>query len=356
MKNLEPNIDKIYFMIHPCCWAMSPNGPLVQDIESHVPVSSWHTSLLWEQEVNKKQKEFISNMGPREALVIYPIGNTSAMHDLIMHAEHTVGPRCVIQKAPFPQVPDPLYKMSKPILHFLDSDEFKGRNKFWEVVPSHLRNALISEFRETCASDGYDWNPAALRVVAGNRVIAQELANEFHAKDLVVDAASVRAEAFGEGFEQCAMTWKAMVSHYLGWKHPIENNFNLSVSGAPVLFDALFKERLSLDHHIRLFLWQKSYGLPLGFFARASAQLGDPHFEMAIPLDGPELEVWGYHQLLWPANNSPLQVHNNCLHVPVLSSIRKEERDIPLYIVGCDKSFEEFSKRLADAKILERKF
>jgi hypothetical protein len=64
-------------------------------------------------------------------------------------------------------------------------------------------------------------------------MIAYDIQKAFSERGLVYDPANVECVASGEGFEECAMTWKSMVARYLGLAHPIENDYELSVSGAP---------------------------------------------------------------------------------------------------------------------------
>lgn len=175
-------------------------------------------------------------------------------------------------------------------------------------MPPRFHDELSAEFRPTGEVWGWDWNPGALRVTAGNRLYAQEIADEFEARGLEVDLESVKALAFGEGFEQCAVWWKSMVTDYLGWNNAIENRFDLSVSGASVLFDAGFKERVALERDIRLFLWEKPHGRHLGLYMRARSRLGDPHFDAHVPLDGAVLEAWGIREKLWPSGAESLNV------------------------------------------------
>ena len=179
-----------------------------------------------------------------------------------------------------------------------------------------------------------------------------EIADEFAKRGLEVDPSTVEAEAYGEGFEQCAITWKAMVADYLGWANPIENRFDLSVSGAPVLFDAEFKERLPLESDIRLFLWEKSQGRPMGVFVRARAMLADPSYTVNIPLDGLVLEAWNVRRRIWPEDNTPLAVQNGHLGVPVLSGLRKVDPDLETcYVIGCNVTYDRFRELLASAPI-----
>ena len=76
-------IDKIYFLIHPCCWSMT-DSPAPDYLETyHVRPSEWFAARNLEQETNRKQKELIQSMGPNEVLIIYPIGQSKPMLDLI---------------------------------------------------------------------------------------------------------------------------------------------------------------------------------------------------------------------------------------------------------------------------------
>ena len=129
-----------------------------------------------------------------------------------------------------------------------------------------------------------------------------------------------------------------------------ENNFHLSISGAQVLFDAHFQERLSLENDIRLFLWQKSHGVPLGLFARAQARLAERDYDAEVPLDGAVLEAWGVRERMWPGSDSALEVRDGCLVVPVFSATTKR-RDETCYLLGCNVSYDRFRDLLANATI-----
>ena len=167
----------------------------------------------------------------------------------------------------------------------------------------------------------------------------------------MVDPETVTAEAFGEGFEQCAMTWKSMVAGYLGWRHPIENNFELSVSGFPHLFDAQLKERIHLDHDIRLFLWQKWHGLPMALIARAQGRLADPRYYIDLPVDDGFIEVYSGRDMIWPADESPLSVKDGLMRVPVMTGQRQYASCDCCYVLGASYSYDEFRKLLLRAKI-----
>ena len=351
MAEQTTRIDNIYFLIHPCCWALS-DKPDPNYLKTHgVRASEWYAARNLERETNRKQKELIESMGPNEALVIYPIGKSEPMLDLIATGERELGPRCVVIESPVCEAPAQLKDMSEPIRHFLNDEEMEGRQAYWDVIPEALRPEIEQEIRDACEVLGYDWAPGALKVIQGNRVYAQEFADAFEQRGLVVDPGTVTAEAFGEGFEQCAMTWKSMVSGYLGWRNPIENNYDLSVSGFTHLFDAQFRERIHLDHDIRLFLWQKWHGLPMALLVRAQGRLADRRYYVDLPVDQGFLEVLENRKVTWPAEDSPLAAQDGILRVPVMTALRKYASCDCCYLLGASYTYDEFRDMLLGAKI-----
>ncbi len=344
-------IDNIYFLIHPCCWAMS-DKPDPDYLETYgVLKSEWYAARNLERETNRKQKELIEAIGPNEAMVIYPIGKSEPMLELIETAQRELGPRCVIVESPTCECPSQLKDMSEPIKHFLDDDEMEGRQAFWDVVPESIRPQIEQEIRDACEVIGYDWAPGALKVVQGNRIYAQEIADAFMHRGLIVDPETVTAEAFGEGFEQCAMTWKSMIPGYLGWRNPIENNFELSVSGYPFLFDVKFTERIALDNDIRLFLWEKWHGLPAALLVQMKPRLADLRYYAHLPVKDDALEVWEARKVIWPAKDSPLTADNGVLHLPVMTGSRKYSSCDTCYLLGASYSYDQFREMLISAEI-----
>ena len=345
-------IDRIYFLIHPCCWAMHTDGIPKDYLETTgQPASNWYSAVNWERAVNRQQMRFISDMKPNEALVIYPIAQSRPMLDLIEQGERCLGRRCIVQKAQVVVEPKPLHDMAEPIRHFLEDEQLDGREAFLGALPERLRDKLFDEVRATCEVSGYDWNPGGLKVISGNLLYADEIGDELAKRKLIVDPATLRAEAFGEGFEQCAMTWKSLIPEYLGWANPIENNFDLSVSGAAVLFDARLVDRIALDDTVRLFLWEKSHGLPMAMFAQAACRFRDPQLYVHVPLDGLVPEVWDVtNKKCWPADDSPLAVEDGCLKVPVMTGLRKGT-DGTYYLVGANLDREQFRELLLRARI-----
>jgi len=351
-------IDKIYFLIHPTCWEHQVHAHTDEQFRAYLEdyiknggnASNWFTALNWERAVNKKQMQLISRFKPNEAMIIYPIGDSPPMLGLIEHAEECLGKRCVVLKRSGFVEPKVLHDMDEPIRHFLEDEQMEGRDEFMAAFPDRWRDDAIAEIRQMCQISGYDWNPGALKVVLGNRTWADEIAEEFAERNLTYDPQTVEAEAFGEGFEQCAMTWKALIPGYLGWTNPIENDFNLSVSGGQFLFDAELKDRSDLGDGIRLFIWERSHGIPVALYQQPAPQFAARQLHAYVPLDGVFLEAWSLSKKAWPADDSPLETVDGCLKVPVFRALRQGNED-SYYLLGANMTWETFRDLLSAATI-----
>ena len=346
-------IERIVFLFHPACWAMT-DAPDPDYLETYgVRRSWWYAARNQERRVVARQKAFISAMRPTELLYMHPIGTSDVMRDLERHSVAALGDRCLVERGGVITEPAGLAGVSEPIRHVLHDATHAGCAAYWERIPADLHAPIRAEVEATCARDGYGWGTGALKVIANNYLYARFLASEMEARGLTYDPHTVTAVAFGEGFEQCAMTWKSMIPDILGWRHPVENVYELSVSGAPVLWGARFVERVALDHDVRLFLWELPNELQLGFFARARCRLGDPHYAAHIDAGGEVLEVRDIRDRVLVANeDGPLTERAGRLAVPVLSGIRKYP-ETTCYVVGCSTRYARFRDLLAGAEMRE---
>ena len=166
-----------------------------------------------------------------------------------------------------------------------------------QLLPDAVKIELLDELLEAVRHNSDTWNAQALEVIFYNRMIALEIEREFRKRRLQVDPQRVAALAFGEGFEQCATTWKAMVGTYLGWSRPIEIDYNLSVSGMPLLRGAPWgkrcflweagsaPERVAVGEEVRLFLWELKDGRPMAWFVRTRGSLAQAQLFVSLPFD-----------------------------------------------------------------------
>jgi len=354
--NRPLRIEKFYFMFHPVCWAQAMQGDQVPPLPDGATKEDFLETLALERTINQRQKDFMSGMRPNEALILFPIGESPAMRDLEEHATRVLGRRCVFVRETHPDPPAAWAELSNPIQEFLENSELEGRAEYLKDVPSKIRSELESEIREAVQARGSNWRIGVLEVLYTSRLYAEHLKRQFEEHGLVFNPNTVSSEAFGEGFEQCAVTWKAMLTEYLGFRSPAKNIFDLSVSGARFLRKAGCVERVLLRHDIQLFLWKHEDGRCVGLFMRSRCRLKDPQYYAFVRLADVRLEVWSetaYGTKRWPIQNSCIEEKDGHLRIPVLNGIRRDSTDGSFYIIAEKISFEEFRNMLTSCNIVE---
>lgn len=345
-------INKIFWCIHPYCWSMYSDVPNGRDPEL------WNAILAWELRVHDLHLDFVSKMKPDEALIIYPIGASEPMCKLIEYSQQTLEERFILVDWQCASV-EFLANVSDPIRRFLSDEKLPGKQEFihnmltdfgHRKLPVGLAEELETEIREACETIGYDWDYQALKVIYYNRVLALDIEEKFHQRGLVYNPQTVACLAFGEGLEQCAMTWKSMLPHYMGLANPIENDPKLSVSGAAYLINARFRERVAFDDDVRLLLWDGENEQTIALFYRTATRLKHPQLYAHIPLEGLNLEVWVMNEKFWAAEAHAV-LPGGHLYVPVYTAIRTSEVNSYFYLIASGVSFEDFRYRLVNAEI-----
>jgi len=357
---LQPlTIQKFYFMFHPVCWRSFGATP-----PPKADKKLWAACYHQEVKVNEKQKQFINALKPDAVLVIFPIGRSGAMRELEDHATQALGRRCIIVRRDAWAPPAAWGMLPKPFDEFLNNGQLKGKVEFLSRVPDAIRKEMEAELRAAWEKNQRpNWNIAVLKVAYFSRMCAFDIVKELQARNLQYDPAMVRSEAFGEGFEQCATTWKQMLVPYLGFAHPAESIFDLSVSGAPFLVNATLVERIKLKDDLRVFLWKAEDGRLVGMYARAWCRLKDPQLFADISPDGMRLEARETHnKQLWPKPDAPvlrLTQRDRHLRIPVFNGIRRDfhwsaavgTAEEPCYLIADGVSLEQFRERLVGAAI-----
>ncbi len=342
---MPTTINRIYFMFHPTCWSqgVDANG---QPPETVANKDAYIRCYEWEKKVLERAKAFFKQMKPDDMLVLFPIGSSPAMQDLEKAADAALGERCIIP------TPTPINADSNwTIDMFLDGPDLPGREDVLREVPPDIRAELDAEMRAARDKIGNKWNMGVIKVVVYNRLCAAETLQVMAERGLVFDPETVECEAFGEGFEQCAMTWKSMMVPYLGIKHPAPNIFDLSVTGAQFLVNAELKERIALENEVFLYLWETEDGRFVAFFARAWCRLADPQYYARIDVKEMAFETWGLSEKLDPANNPALRMEDDTLVMPVYNAIRRDPTDSTIYLIAGGITYEEFRKRMVEAEV-----
>ena len=288
------SIRHILFIFHPYCWSMS--GGKVPDTWEE---TEWNTYLDRELRLHKKYMSIITEMAADEAVIIFPIGDSEPMRELKQHAKAELGDRCFIVERSSLN-PDFLTGVEDPIRKFLDDPQLAGKAEWLQGIlsdqgkrniPDGVADELEGELRAACQTIGFDWRPESLEVIYYNRLIADEILEKMRDRNLTYDPQTVECRAAGEGFEQCAMTWKSMLPHYMKLTKPIENEEALSVPGLYAALTGKFQGRFELDNGVRLFLWLGPEGESVALFTRASLEWADPLWYATISLNELDLEV-----------------------------------------------------------------
>lgn len=347
-------ISKIYFMYHPVCWAIladEAQPPARMNPEQKL---AWLYAFEREKQVNKLQKQFMDRMKPDEALVMFPISRAPVMVDLERHGTSVLGRRCIISRLAAWDVPEAWYKLPNKIQQFLDTPDLEGKEQFLKNVPPEIQKELENEIRDACKTIGYNWSVSAFDVMYYQRMAAEEILKEFKYRGLVFDPKTVKCEAFGEGFEECAMTWRTMLPPYMGINGPAHNIYDLSVTGTKLLFGSKFKERIELEKDIALYLWEGADGRPIGMFARGICRLKDPQYFTEIAWKGAEPDVWMMNYHYFPPNSKLIQLDKGVLRVAVHNGIRRDhDKDNDgVYYITARLPYKEFRDRLVKAKIV----
>ena len=362
------DVRKIYFMFHPVCWQTAGLDPPPGNWDEHSPYSRpvWDATYRKELEVNRLQKELMSKMEPDEVLLLFPIGDKAPMLELQEYARRTLGRRAILVDRKLKQPPVEWRKLDHPLERFLGDPDLPGRAAFLEGVPPPIQKELEAEIREAIDEAGAvaaTWNPAVLEVLYFSRLAASDIRSEFRERNLRYDPATTRGVAFGEGFEQCAMTYKQMLVPYLGLQTPVENRYDLSVSGASFLMGSRFRERVDLDSNLRLYLWEGTGNRLVGLYTRAWCRLKDPLLYARIPVQDLELQVREVHgKLCWPEPAAPelaLESEGGELKLPVYTGIRRDfdwhdvvnTAEDACYVIARNLTYGDFRRLLVNARI-----
>lgn len=336
----------------------------------------WKSCLDWEMRTHQFHLKLIDQMEPSDAIIICLIGTSAPMRKIIAYALDKLELRCCIQDRGTGGVQF-LDRIENPVYRFVHDQQLPGKREFLHntltdfgkhiLTPEirDLQEGIEQEIGEICENKGYSWSYQALKVIYYSRMIAYDIEQYFRTHELKYDPQTVVCSAFGEGFEQCAMTWKALLPSYLGLQHPIENDYHFSVSGAPFLQTAVFSERIHIDRDIRLFLWTNTFvkhsihgkqskktDISIGLFSRAAAKLGDP--QRCIRLDterftktGVSLEIRDVNDTLYwysEMRETIFEISENEITVPVYAATRigGTPPDDVYYIIGEHINYDTF--------------
>ena len=347
------DISKIFFMYHPICWSMQMSGDVPG---SRIPKPHDHFLATFEREVAvvERQKRFMREMKPDEALVIFPNGYSRAMFIIEQYAREMLGRRCVIVRNQHtPQdFPAAWRKLDTPVDRLLDDPELEGRSEWLGHTTPDVVEEVLAEVRKAHGTEELDISLSTVEVAFTSRGYAREILEKFGSRNIHFDGDTVTGESFGEGFEECAMTWKQMLVPYLGIQGPIPNRYDLSVSGVKFLLHSKPKERLPMAHETFLYLWEDEEGSPIGLFARGRCAITDPAYYVTVKVADPDIEVVGYGGgKYYPNAEYSIQPVEGRMRLNVFSAIRRGPDGL-FYIRGAaGTSYDQFRKSMLESPI-----
>ena len=277
-------IETIYFLIHPLCYELQAQTPEF--------VAKYAEYLQYEKMVKARWYSRIATMKGSEALVIGAPGCPEGLERYV--ADH-LGSRGLIVR-----------------------DVLTHQPELWDtLLSSETKASLGHDLLAMYWKHGFNWvsDPLGQPIIA--RGWAERIRHTFNERNLTFDPGTVLTEGWGESFEGCVANYTRFLGAYLGLAHPIEDIFEMTVPDARFLLTARFIERIALDQHTRLYIWEALDGGYIAWFHKAIAMIGEPSFFARVPTQELQIQVHSRNQLAWPTRDSGIKWIDGELHVPV---------------------------------------
>ena len=230
-------IKKLYLFVHPM-----PRHP--DTLKRYMP--------LWER--------LIADEGPTEENAICVLSNSPKEMELLRTwAKKAFGNRCVI---------DPNDNSTKTRLLLADDLErtLRARGSYTEWIPyeiwtSNNARRWTEGLKREWAARGHSYSPETLVV-----------------------------EACGQQWGGCLTKYAIFMPKYLGLKRATDVNAALSPdAGYPI--KAEFRERIAMDRHVWLFLFETADGLAMGQFMDGLRAVWEPPHVVSVKIDPSRVDV-----------------------------------------------------------------
>jgi len=214
---------------------------------------------------------------------------------------------------------------------------------------TETRNLMIRDLQVAFRDRGMngEWQPYEMWTSTNARRWSEGLKAEFAARGLSIDPERTRMIACGRAWDGCLAKYSAFMSRYLGLSRAAEMIPELSPdAGAPM--DGTFRERIALDRHVMLYLFETVNGQPFGQYLDGLRGVAEPPHVAAIDIDRSRV------QLVVQAPNitiRPQPVANPVASGPLLVDVGDGCRPVFTTVVGTGIGYAEFKAALAAARI-----
>lgn len=179
-----------------------------------------------------------------------------------------------------------------------------------------------------------EWTPYEMWTSTNARRWSEGLKQELRARNLTYDPAKLRIVACGQQWGGCLAKYSAFMSRYLDLAQTAEVRADLSpYAGYPI--QATFRERIVLDRHVQMFLFETADGRPMAQFFDGLRGVYEPPHAAVVPLEIATLRLVSLppteNQIVQPTPNALpgettfVDVGDGCR--PVMTSVIAKELD-----------------------------
>jgi hypothetical protein len=330
-------IQRLTFLVHPCCYAASLRGQVA------MPKERWEAYHAHEQPVLKRWYEGLDRLDDHDLVVYHPCYQSTEEKELAEHGRQRVCERFLTVSGREILSPDGFTPQVLAALALDIRDAFRVRGK-------------------------YAWSVHDLRIAVFSYNYAQDILALLAQRGIPFAPERVALRAWGESFEGCATTWSTMLPGYLGAPSRVEIPYEMTVPDTFFLLSSQYLGRLPLEHGTALYLFADARGRPLALYKRERVELPDPSFYARLDLPAESLIVLDAHgRELLPAGGDLLDTvppslvrrHPEGLEVMVCSGRGRGgegppfvPREAPLFIAGQGVDLQVFCQSAEQARIV----
>jgi len=210
------------------------------------------------------------------------------------------------------------------------------------IIAEDLERTLTQRGRLT------EWLPYEIWSSNNARYWSEGLKKELAKLDLTYEPDNLNLVLSGAQWAGCITKYSIFMSKYLGLTRPADININLTPDvGFP--FKATFRERIGLDRHVQLFLFETPDGRPMAQFMDGFRGVWDPPHIATVSIDPYKVEL--NISFSRSVGCVPIQESSRFLEDGFISAVIDGCRQATTTILGAYISFDEFRDTMAKAKI-----
>jgi hypothetical protein len=214
---------------------------------------------------------------------------------------------------------------------------------------AEVQSLLVADMERAFNQRGRicEWTPYEMWTSTNARRWSEGLKQDLRDRQLTYDPAHLRIVACGQQWGGCLAKYSAFMSRYLDLQQGAEVRAELSpYAGYPL--QATFRERIVLDRHVQMFLFETADGRPMAQFFDGLRGVYEPPHVAIVPLDVTTLRLVS----LPPTENQAVQQTPNPLAgATTLVDVGDGCRPVMTSIVAKDLNYAEFRTAMLKTQI-----